>query len=509
MKRLVWSLLLALCASLAFAQITASLDGSAHGMIDHASSASTSVSVTITPTAGDGITCELSVFADSSATVSDNVNAGNYSVATTWTNGASGMESGIFYKSGVAGSSTTITATFASSESSMSCEAWKPSSTPATFTLDSTAVLINNEQSAVANPTAGTAVTPAHSNELILGYLTTNETYPVTAYGTNYTGVDADTTGNGVAYPEYWIQTTATAANSPYTEAADVWVDQQAGFYFAGPTLTWASWNGMAVGSQKWALGSLNGKSIGNSTGNISSWNGMQAPISTANFALVNSFAEGYASGSRISTDAVAFAATNHIISIDLVGETNGAPSTSATCTDGTDTFNFPSISAYSSSGTAVAGNPASIGFSGSYINEAYLWVKNTVSGSVTVTCTWANSTGVTSFGFSGFGIQEYSCSPNCTSVTFRAGTSSAIGVATTTNPTTVPCITAANAGSLVIVDVFFNNGVPSGWYYPFTNATAEGAEGYIASSTTNSTCAAIVDSVTPDEFTDNEVVFY
>lgn len=278
MKRISLMLLAAaLCAAPIPAQITATLD-TGHGNANIGQSLAESVSLTITPTAGDGVTCEVAEFNNSGVSdlvsVSDNRNTGNYPTATTWTYGVSGVWSGIFYRSGVLGASTTVTATFTNSQvlKSISCQSWKPSA-PATFALDPSAVLVNNVGVATANPTAGTAVTPRYANEVVLGYLVTNEDEPLAGYGANFTGVDADSLD--YAFPEYWIQTTATAANSPYIMAADEWVDQQAAFRFVAVVPSLKSFDGVSIGSMPGAISSINGETLGLNTGNMSSWDGM------------------------------------------------------------------------------------------------------------------------------------------------------------------------------------------------------------------------------------------
>ncbi len=281
----------AICVRPGSGQVTAALDGSQHAATDNGGTSSATVVVgPITPTAGDGITCEVTSSTGNSAStfssVADNVNAANYTAATAWTfNSATGEWSAIFYKSGVAGRATTITftATVAHSNFAMSCEAWKPSSTPATFTLDPATVQTNSVTTATANPTSGTAVTPAHANEVLIGYLSTNNA--PTAFGPNYTSVDtAASTG---AFPEYWIQTAVTATDAPYAMAAGDWTDAQAGFYFVAASPGWSAWNGVTVGASTGNISSVDGKAIGPAVGSYVSWNGLQAPGSALIATLV------------------------------------------------------------------------------------------------------------------------------------------------------------------------------------------------------------------------------
>src|ERR1035441_8907915 len=88
MKRIALLLLgVAICVRPGSGQVTATLDGSQHAVTDNGSASSATVVVgPITPTAGDGITCEVTALTGSSAStfssVADNVNLGNYTAAT-------------------------------------------------------------------------------------------------------------------------------------------------------------------------------------------------------------------------------------------------------------------------------------------------------------------------------------------------------------------------------------------------------------------------------------------
>lgn len=189
-----------------------------------------------TPTAGDGITVEV-VFGTSNtptvSSMSDNVNVGQYSIAITphW-NGSAFSNIGIYYKSAVAGSPTTITATFSSTAQyvGLACESWKPAAA-GSFIND---VAFTQQQDGTgANPTTGSAKTPSLGNELVLGSLLTGTSTPTA--GTNFTLVDTLPGGPNV-FPQYWIQSTATSTNSPFVMGADSTTDQMAAFYFGAAT---------------------------------------------------------------------------------------------------------------------------------------------------------------------------------------------------------------------------------------------------------------------------------
>ena len=200
------------------------------GVFDGGSGSAASLPVTLNvATAGEGITCET-VYIGTFSSLTDNRNAGAYSVATPLYS-AIGANTELFYKSNVAAGLTTITLALTAPEpnSTLACQAWE--ALGGTFTLDSSFVQQQHQTSA-SNPTTGSAKTPSYANELIIGDLMTNNlTNP--AAGTNYTMI-SPTPDGPQQFPEYWIQTAATATNAPYVLALDEWVDQMAGFAFLG-----------------------------------------------------------------------------------------------------------------------------------------------------------------------------------------------------------------------------------------------------------------------------------
>jgi hypothetical protein len=107
----------------------------------------------------------------------------------------------------------------------LSCEAWKPS-TAAVFYTDAT--MAQQQSGTITTATSGSPVTPAKSNTLVMGYMTVASS-SVTA-GAGYTLIDTDTTFD--FFPEYQLQSTATAANTPYSNPALAWNDGMAGYYF-------------------------------------------------------------------------------------------------------------------------------------------------------------------------------------------------------------------------------------------------------------------------------------
>ena len=115
----------------------------------------------------------------------------------------------------------------------IACEAWKNARTTLCVDRSSSGITKYNNVLSMANPTTGTAESPTGAGELVLGALLTNGQTP-SAAGTNYTLIDnsvaCSVSGSPCLYPEYWIQTSATSTNFPYTLSSDSWEDLGAAY---------------------------------------------------------------------------------------------------------------------------------------------------------------------------------------------------------------------------------------------------------------------------------------
>ena len=193
--------------------------------------------VTLNPAAGDGITCEMA-FADgaTSVAIQDNVNAGSYPAAVPL-HANLGAFVGVYYKSNVAAGSTVVTFTLNTTGGSiaMACQDWR--ALAGAFTLDGS--FVQQQDGSGVSMTTGAAKTPSANNELVIGNAITNNLTP--SAGASFTAIGFAPSGPN-QFPQYWIQTSATATNSPYTlGTADTWTDQMAAFAFistATPTLS-------------------------------------------------------------------------------------------------------------------------------------------------------------------------------------------------------------------------------------------------------------------------------
>ena len=212
------------------------LDGNVHGVQDNGLSASNTAAVSIgTPSAGDLIACEVS-FEDPNTLISvaDNQN-GSYAAAVgVHLNTTMTQWYGIYYKENVAGSPTTITLTTSQSHphSAISCQAWKGVAT--SNSLDPGFSQLQDAV-ATANPNTGLSRTPAVNGELVIaavGLLTAGTPTP----GVNYQAIDGAALTQW--WPEYWIQTTATATAGNFTWPSDSFTDMMAAFRpTPGPSL--------------------------------------------------------------------------------------------------------------------------------------------------------------------------------------------------------------------------------------------------------------------------------
>lgn len=224
-----------------------------HSVFNGGATGYSSVSTTISPTvSGEGVTCEF-VFSGTTllSAISDNVN-GVYTVAIPAhlnTNVTSYI--GMYYKSNVAAGPTTITLNLAGTGIyvALACQSWANFS-GGLFTLDAPFVQQQDATTQTTTPTTGTTLTPSFSNELVMGNLLTNNVTSPTA-GTNFTITDGAPGPD--LFPSYWVQSTATSTNAPYTlPTADWWTDQMAAFYFAGivpPTATNLKMSGLTAKS--------------------------------------------------------------------------------------------------------------------------------------------------------------------------------------------------------------------------------------------------------------------
>jgi len=188
------------------------IDGSVHGSALCAGS-STTCAVTIgTPTAGDTIFCDV-VWNHSAANTSvltDNVNSGNYQPFVSCLREASGTNNYCsYYKENVAASSTTVTMTIGTAEtnSAISCRAIK--GTPATYSADTS--VVQSTTTTGTNPVNANSYTPYANNEIVFSGMQ-SDSGTVTA-GTNFALLD----NVSRLFPEYWIQTTATSTNGPFS----------------------------------------------------------------------------------------------------------------------------------------------------------------------------------------------------------------------------------------------------------------------------------------------------
>jgi hypothetical protein len=238
-RKLVGVATLLLLASPAWAVIT--LDQ--HTQTDNGGTAATTCVASLTGVSnGDLLTAEISGGVGGGGTgtftsAADNVN-GTYSAGVAaHKNATINQWYGIYYfaNASTSGGALTLTITWSESISYAACsfEAWKGAATSSV--LDSS-FSQQQDATATANPTTGSNQPPSAAGELIIAATGYNADTPTA--GASYTLIDGN--NSTLYYPEYWIQTTATATNGPFTAASDDWTDQMAAFKASGaaPTCT-------------------------------------------------------------------------------------------------------------------------------------------------------------------------------------------------------------------------------------------------------------------------------
>jgi hypothetical protein len=177
--------------------------------------------------AGDLITVEVGIYCGSllTLTVNDDVNTGNYATANTaFFDSFNGVTMGVVFFTNSKSGTVTITVAWSGGTQvsySLSAQSWSGAATSSP--QDSGMTQQNN--GSLTNPTSGTAKTPAVDGEVVIGYLVTASNTPTA--GASYALTDSDAALH--FFPEYWIQTTATATNTPYT-VTDTVTDQMVAF---------------------------------------------------------------------------------------------------------------------------------------------------------------------------------------------------------------------------------------------------------------------------------------
>jgi len=218
---------------------TAAISRNAHGVTDVGTTATASpITVPLSGVAaGDLIVCEVSLNQTSGGvtftSVSDPYN-GTYSPVThLHTNSGTERIIGTYaVANAVAGSYSVSLAWTGGAQPymAMACQSWTGVATSAPQDTSMTEAL---DGVSAGNAAAGQLLTPAVPGELVIGNLVTATQVPTA--GANYSLTDSATTSH--LWPEYWVQTTATATNAPYTNSADNWSEQMVAFIPLGSTV--------------------------------------------------------------------------------------------------------------------------------------------------------------------------------------------------------------------------------------------------------------------------------
>ncbi|MGA9061103.1 MAG: choice-of-anchor D domain-containing protein, partial [Terracidiphilus sp.] len=201
----------------------------AHGVTDvGATTTASPITVSLTNVAaGDLIVCEVTLESGVTLTSVSDPSNGVYSPAIAFhTNSTMTQQIGIYFVANAVAGSYPVSVVWtggATNYQAMACQSWTG---VAASSPQDTTMMQQQDNSSTPNPTSGSTLTPAAAGELVIGNLITSTHVP--AAGANYAFTDSATVT--YLWPEYWIQTTATATNSPYTSSSDNWTDQTVAF---------------------------------------------------------------------------------------------------------------------------------------------------------------------------------------------------------------------------------------------------------------------------------------
>jgi hypothetical protein len=208
--------------------VTSTIRRNAHVVVDAGGNQSASpFSVTLpNVAAGDLIVCEASIEGGPQVTSVSDAN-GVYSPAVPMhTNTAFNQQTGIFFIPNATAGSHSISLAWTGAAQpwvAMACQSWTGAAIAAPQDVTMTQQL---DGSSIANPATGSAKTPAVAGELVIANLINAAQIPTA--GQNYALTDSAT--STYMWPEYSIQTAATATNAPYVAATDNWTNQMAAF---------------------------------------------------------------------------------------------------------------------------------------------------------------------------------------------------------------------------------------------------------------------------------------
>ena len=203
--------------------------GASNSVNNGASSSSTVVVPLTGILAHSTIVCEFTFISGTTFSKITDSSNGTYlqAIAVTLNSGTT-TYGGIYYYPNATSGSYSVTLTLGSSEvqNMMACQELKYVGSKVS-TIDTTFTQQLNGSSSV--PTTGPAITPSGNDEIVISNLVS---YAANTVGASYTLI---TLGNDSAahifnYAEYWIQTTATATNAPYSTAVTSFLDQMVAF---------------------------------------------------------------------------------------------------------------------------------------------------------------------------------------------------------------------------------------------------------------------------------------
>ena len=405
----------------------AAITRNAHGVNDvGATSTASPIAVSLSNVAaGDLIVCEISLEESVTFTsVSDPLN-GIYSPAITLhTNATITQQVGIYFVANAVAGSYSVSLAWtggATSYQAIACQSWRG---VVTSSPQDTTMTQQQDKSSTANPTAGSAITPAGPGELIIGNLQTSAQVPTA--GPNY--VLTDNASTTYLWPEYWIQTAATATNAPYTNSSDNWTDQMVAFkpassgaQTAGATSPVVSLSSTSLTFASQAVGTTSATQ----TVTLSNTGGSALTISSLALTGTNpsDFAQTNTCGSSVAAGA------NCSLTVSFKPTASGTRTAAVTLSD--NATGSPQTVTLTGTGTAAAASlsPTSVTFAnqavGATSTAQTITLSNTGSSALTISSLTLTGTNPGDFTQTNTCGSSVAAGANCTvSVTFKPAAS-------------------------------------------------------------------------------------
>ncbi len=211
------------------ASSTTAIRRNAHVVVDAGGSQSSSpFNVALTNVAaGDLIVCEATIESGPQITSISDTSNGVYTQAVAMhTNTTLKQQSGIFFVPNATAGSHTISMAWTGGPQpwvAMACQSWTGVAITAPLDVNMTQ---QQDGASKTNASSGSVKTPAVAGELVIGNMISGAQIPTAGASYALTDVAAST----YMWPEFLVESAATATNAPYINGTDNWTSQMAAF---------------------------------------------------------------------------------------------------------------------------------------------------------------------------------------------------------------------------------------------------------------------------------------